>query len=166
QGLLMADHDMLIRLQGGEGVPLEEFYRKYDPISQLIIREGGLFPFSKAIARGEVELPQPDTQPRPMTMGEKILARHLRNGAPASAGERYVKPGDAVVVDVDGGYTHEFTTAQVHYFLAQEYGRDYAITNPKKFAVFEDHLIYADEVTKMRPFLPKIDVLREMQREF
>src|SRR5438128_6643046 len=80
--------------------------------------------------------------------------------------ERYVKPGDAVVVDVDGGYTHEFTTAQVHYFLQQEYGTDYAITNPQKFAVFEDHLIYADEVAKMRPFLPKIETLRELQRDF
>jgi 3-isopropylmalate/(R)-2-methylmalate dehydratase large subunit len=159
QGLMMGDHDMLVRLQAGEGVPLEEFYRKLDPISQLVIREGGLFPFSKAIARGEVELPSPDTKPRPMTMGEKILARHLRRG-------ESVKPGDAVVVDVDGGYTHEFTTAQVHYFLEQEYGTDYAITNPSKFAVFEDHLIYADEVAKMRPFLPKIEVLREMQREF
>jgi 3-isopropylmalate/(R)-2-methylmalate dehydratase large subunit len=165
QGLLMGDHDMLVRLQAGEGVPLEEFYRKLDPISQLIVQEGGLFPFSKAVQRGEVKLPQPDTKPRPMTMGEKILARHLRSGAPASAG-RYVKPGDAVVVDVDGGYSHEFTTAQVHHFLRDEYGPDYAITNPEKFAVFEDHLIYADEVAKMRPFIPKIEVLREMQREF
>ena len=165
QGLLMGDHDMLIRLQQGEGVPLEEFYRKYDPISQLIIREGGLFPFAKAIERGEVDLPRPDTPPRPMTMGEKILANHLRQPA---TGDRqlFVKPGDAVVVDVDGGYSHEFTTAQVHHFLSDEYGPDYAVTNPKKFAVFEDHLIYADEVTKMRPFIPKIDVLRDMQREF
>ncbi|HJW92825.1 MAG TPA: aconitase family protein [Thermoanaerobaculia bacterium] len=159
QGLLMGDHDMLIRLQDGEGVPLEELYKKYDPISQLIVAEGGLFPFSKALERGEITLPQPDTPPRPMTMGEKILARHLRGGD-------YVKPGDSVVVDVDGGYTHEFTTAQVHYFLGDEYGPEYQIINPQKFAIFEDHLIYADEVTKMRPFLPKIETLRELQRGF
>src|SRR5438552_1458215 len=102
QGLLMGDHDILVRLQAGEGVPLEEFYRKLDRISQLVVREGGLFPFSKAVARGEIEVPKPDTKPRPMTMGEKILARHLRGGG------EYVKPGDAVVVDVDGGYSHEF----------------------------------------------------------
>ncbi|HYU26006.1 MAG TPA: aconitase family protein, partial [Thermoanaerobaculia bacterium] len=78
----------------------------------------------------------------------------------------FVKPGDAVVVAVDGGYSHEFTTAQVHYFLEQEYGPDYTIKNPAKFAVFEDHLIYADEVPKMRPFLEKIGELRELQREF
>src|SRR5437762_2472117 len=136
--LRIADHDMLIRLQAGEGVPLEEFYEKHDPISQLVIREGGLFPFAKAFERGEIELPVPNTPERPMTMGEKILARHLRGGG------KFVKPGDAVVVDVDGGYTHEFTTAQVHHFLEDEYGPDYKITNPTKFAVFEDHLIYAD----------------------
>jgi len=160
QGLLMGDHDMLIRLQDGEGVALEDFYEKYDPISQLIVAEGGLFPFSKALERGEIELPHPETAKRPMTMGEKILARHLRGGS------KYVKPGDSVVVDVDGGYTHEFTTAQVHYFLGDEYGTTYRIINPQKFAIFEDHLIYADEVSKMRPFLAKIDRLRELQRDF
>jgi 3-isopropylmalate/(R)-2-methylmalate dehydratase large subunit len=164
QGLLMGDHAMLERLQAGEGIALPELYANYDPITQLIIREGGLFPFAKAVEAGKVELPVPETGRRPMTMGEKILARHLRGGD--GAAPRYVKPGDAVVVDVDGGYTHEFTTAQVHYFLEQEYGPDYAITNPRKFAVFEDHLIYADDVGRMRPFLPKIETLRSLQREF
>jgi 3-isopropylmalate/(R)-2-methylmalate dehydratase large subunit len=163
QGLLMADHAMLERLQAGEGIPIDELTRGHDVITQLIICWGGLFPFAKAVERGDVKLPVPDTAPRPMTMGEKILARHML-GVPDE--RRYVKPGDAVVVGVDGGYTHEFTTAQVHYFLRQEYGDDYAIRNPSKFAVFEDHLIYADEVQKMRPFLDKIETLRAMQRGF
>src|SRR5688572_30129532 len=41
QGLLMGDHDMLVRLQTGDGVPLRELYESYDPITQLIIQEGG-----------------------------------------------------------------------------------------------------------------------------
>ncbi|HEX7155430.1 MAG TPA: aconitase family protein [Thermoanaerobaculia bacterium] len=163
QGLLMGNHEQLQRLQAGEAVPLAEFYESYDPITQLIIQWGGLFPFSKAVERGDVQLPVPRNAPRPMTMGEKILARHMRGVADDA---RYVKPGDAVVVDVDGGYTHEFTTAQVHYFLEQEYGRDYEIINPKKFAVFEDHLIYTDDVPRMRPFMDKIQTLRDLQREF
>jgi 3-isopropylmalate/(R)-2-methylmalate dehydratase large subunit len=166
QGVLMGDHDQLRRLQAGEGIPLEEFCAGWDPITKIVIREGGLFPFSKALAAGEIDLPAPDTGPRPMTMAEKILARHLIGSPGSGGGPRYVKPGDAVVVSVDGGYTHEFTTAQVHYFLEQEYGADYAIKNPGKFAVFEDHLIYADEVPKMRAFLDKIETLRELQREF
>src|SRR6185295_17038119 len=73
---------------------------------------------------------------------------------------------DAVCVRVDGGYSHEFTTAQVDYFLEQEYGPGYALADPRKFAVFEDHLIYADGVAKMAPFSPKIQVLRDLQRAF
>ncbi len=167
QGVLMADHEMLRRLQHGEGVPLEEFCRGYDPISRIVIRQGGLFPFAKALAAGEIDLPRPETAPRPMTMAEKILARHLLGPLPGEAPpeERYVKPGDAVVVAVDGGYSHEFTTAQVHYFLEEEYGPGYGVQDPAKFAVFEDHLIYADDVPKMRGFIGKIDILRDLQRQ-
>lgn len=163
QGVLMGDHDMLRRLQAGQGIPLREFYKDFDPITQFIVRHGGLFPFARDLSAGQVDLPVPDTPERPMTMAEKILARHLLTTRP---GEKFVKPGDAVVVAVDGGYTHEFTTAQVHYFLENEYGSDYTVKNPQKFAVFEDHLIYADDVEKMRPFLPKIETLRSLQREF
>jgi 3-isopropylmalate/(R)-2-methylmalate dehydratase large subunit len=161
QGVLMAGYDVLERLQNGEGVALEEFYRDYDPITQLIVRQGGLFPFAGAVAEGDVELPVPDTGQRPQTMAEKILARHQVGG-----GTSFVKPGDSLVVKVDGGYSHEFTTAQVHHFLAQQFGADYSISQAADFAVFEDHLIYADDVPKMRAFLDKIEILREMQREF
>ena len=159
-GTLMGDHATLARLQAGAGIPIEEFQRGYDPITRRIIEWGGLFAFSKALAAGAIELPALDTPPRPMTMAEKILARHL------VAGGGFVQPGDAVVVRVDGGYSHEFTTAQVHAFLEQEYGADYRIEDPERFAVFEDHLIYADEVAALRQHLAKIEVLREMQREF
>ncbi len=161
QGVLMGDHEKLLRLQAGEGIPLDEFCHGHDPITQLVIRHGGLFPFSKALAAGAIDLPKPDTGPRPMTMVEKILASKT-----LGEGEKYLKPGDAVVVRVDGGYSHEFTTAQVHYFLEQEYGADYTVQNPERFAVFEDHLIYADEVPKMRAFSGKIETLRRLQREF
>ncbi len=160
QGVLMGDYDVLRRLQAGEEVPLDQFAKDYDPITKLIVEHGGLFPFSKALKAGAVSLPRPDTGERPMNMAEKTIARHLVGG------EGFVKPGDAVLAVVDGGYSHEFTTAQVHYFLEKEYGADYQLPNPAKFAVFEDHLFYADGVKKMAPFSPKIETLRVMQREF
>ena len=168
QGLLMADYGMLARLQAGQGVALEEFAAPFDPITRLVVRAGGLFPFAKALAAGELELPQTSTEPRPMTMAEKILARHMVRPAEAMgvAAEVFLRPGDPVVVRVDGGYSHEFTTAQVHTFLEEEYGPDYAVANPERFAVFEDHLIYADDVARMAPFKDKIETLRRLQREF
>jgi 3-isopropylmalate/(R)-2-methylmalate dehydratase large subunit len=162
QGVLMGDHAMLVRLQAGEAVPLAEFAEGHDAITRLVIAYGGLFPFTKAYARGEVALPAPATPRRPMTIAEKILARHLVGGAEDAS----VAPGDAVCVRVDGGYSHEFTTAQVHYFLEQEYGPGYRLQDPRKFAVFEDHLIYADGVARMARFSPKIQLLRDLQRAF
>jgi len=160
QGVLMGDYGKLERLQAGESIALEEFCEGYDPITRLVVFSGGLFPFSRKLRAREIELPRPDTGERPMTMAEKVIARHLVGG------EGCVKPGDAVLASVDGGYSHEFTTAQVHHFLQQECGQDYTLPNPDKFAVFEDHLYYADDVPKMAPFLPKIEMLRELQREF
>jgi 3-isopropylmalate/(R)-2-methylmalate dehydratase large subunit len=162
QGVLMGDHAMLRRLQHGEAIPLGEFADGYDVITRKIIEHGGLFPFTQACARGEVALPAPSTAPRPMNMAEKVLAAHVVE----AKGPAFLKPGDAVCVRVDGGYSHEFTTAQVDYFLEQEYGAGYALADPRKFAVFEDHLIYADGVAKMAPFSPKIQVLRDRQRAF
>ncbi|GAB4569052.1 MAG: hypothetical protein Tsb0020_23000 [Haliangiales bacterium] len=160
-GQLMADHDVLRRLQAGESVPFEVFTRGHDPITVLIIESGGLFPFCQRLDAGDITLPTVATAKRPMTMAEKVLARHLLPGQ----GE-YVAPGDAVMVRVDGGYSHEFTSAQVHLFLQNEYGSDYQIKDPAKFAVFEDHLIYADGVAKMQPFSDKIETLRQWQRDF
>src|SRR5205807_10261566 len=54
QGLLMADHEMLRRLQAAEGIPIEEFAKGRDAITQLIIKQGGLFPFAKALENKEI----------------------------------------------------------------------------------------------------------------
>jgi 3-isopropylmalate/(R)-2-methylmalate dehydratase large subunit len=162
QGVLMGDHAMLARLEKGEAIPLSEFTAKWDPITRLVIEHGGLFPFNQALARGEVKLPARTVSKRPMTMGEKVLAAHLLPGQ----GAPYVKPGDSVMVNVDGGYSHEYTTAQVHTFLEEEYGKDYRIKDPERFAVFEDHLIYAEYLPSMGPFQKKIDTLRQLQRDF
>ena len=39
QGLLMADHAMLERLQAGEGLSIDAFCKGYDAITQLIIKQ-------------------------------------------------------------------------------------------------------------------------------
>ena len=162
-GQLMGDHSMLTRLQNGEDIPLNEFTKKYDPVSKLILENGGILPFAKRLKEGGVELPEFNTPQRPMTMVEKLVSNKLlgMNGK-----KRFVKPGDAVLAQVDGGYSHEFTTAQVHTFLAEEYGEDYEIPKPSKFAVFEDHLLYATGVPRFGKFGDKIQTLRDMQNLF
>ena len=162
-GQLMGDHDMLERLQAGESISLNEFTSQYDPVTRLIVENGGILPFARKLGDGEVSLPELNTGPRPMTMVEKMVSNKLlgKNGS-----ARYVKPGDAVLSQVDGGYSHEFTTGQVHEFLKEEYGDDYTLPNPSKYAVFEDHLLYATGVPRFGRFTEKIQTLRDMQDVF
>ncbi|MBJ07993.1 MAG: aconitate hydratase [Euryarchaeota archaeon] len=162
-GQLMGDHSMLMRLQNEESIPLSEFTKKYDPVSSLILENGGILPFAKKLKEGSVELPEFSTQERPMTMIEKLVSNKLLG---TNGKKSFVKPGDAVLAQVDGGYSHEFTTAQVHTFLADEYGEDYNIPRPSKFAVFEDHLLYATGVPRFGKFTDKIQTLRDMQNSF
>lgn len=163
QGVLMADHDVLRRLQRGEPVPLQCFMEGRDAVEREIIMAGGLFAYSQALAAGRRKPPALAVRvARPLTLAEKILQRHLTT--PAAPGQ--LRPGDAVVVSVDSGYSHDYTSAQVHHFLCEEYGASYAVSNPARFAAFEDHLVYADEVPHLRPFAGKIARLRSLQREF
>ena len=161
-GQLMAGHDVLKRLQDGEEIPLDEFTGAYDPVTQLILERGGLFPFAKALQADELELAPLNTPSKPMTMAEHIISRNLV-GQPEG---QCVKPGDPVIAQVQGGYSHEFTTAQVHTFLQEEYGMDYSLLNPSKFAVFEDHLLYAHHNPKFVPFMDKVQTLRDLQVAF
>ena len=161
-GQLMGDYEVLERLQNGEGVNLEEFTSRYDPVTKLIIENGGLFPFASKLQSKEIILPPLNTPKCPMTMAEKIIARNLVGQSPGQS----VKPHDPVIAQVQGGYSHEFTTAQVHTFLSEEYGEDYALPNPSKFAVFEDHLLYAAHNPKFVPHMDKVQTLRDLQVEF
>jgi len=163
-GQIMGDHEQLKRLQSGESLPLAEFTAKYDPVRKAILEAGGLFAFAKKLKAGEITPPKLETEKRGMTMAEKLIASHLVEGQ--ATGDAFVKPGDPVLVNVDAGYSHEFTTAQVHHFLSQEYGADYEVVNPDKFAVFEDHLLYAKGVSRFAPFADKIQTMVDLQNVF
>ena len=161
-GQLMGDYNILEQLQEGAALPLTKFTDKYDVVTKIIIEKGGLFPFAKSLKNNEIQLPEMDTEDRPMTMAEKIIARNLVG----QKTDQCVKPDDPVITQVQSGYSHEFTTAQVHTFLGQEYGEDYALPNPSKFAVFEDHLLYAHHNPKFVPFMDKVQTLRDLQKAF
>ena len=162
-GQLMGDYEILTNLQNGETVEISKFINKYDPITKMIIQNGGILPFAKVLKSGKITLPTLDKKRRAMTMCEKIIANKLLSNNGKNA---YVKPGDAVLAEVNGGYSHEFTTAQVHNFLKLEYGDDYSLPNPPKFAVFEDHLLYATGVPRFGQFAAKIETLRDLQKVF
>src|SRR4026207_1708115 len=76
-GLLTStDFGLIDRIRRGEKIPLGEFTKGLDPISRNIVEYGGLFNYNKARLAGEVSPPPLETPARPMTIVEKIIARH------------------------------------------------------------------------------------------
>ena len=76
-GQVMGDHALLTRLQKGETIPLSEFTKKYDPVTRLILENGGILPFAMKLREGLIDLQAVSQRPRPMTMVEKIVAKKL-----------------------------------------------------------------------------------------
>src|SRR5881392_3163839 len=95
-GLLTStDFGLIERIRQGEEIALAEFTKGVDPISQSIVEHGGLFNYNKARLAGQVSPPPIETGPRPMTIVEKIIARHAFVTA-GKIGVKTVKPGDAL----------------------------------------------------------------------
>ena len=157
-GQIMGGYELLARLQQGEAISLDEFLAPFDDFSRQVLKAGGLFNF---LNHFQQKNRHPSEPTRPMTMAQKIMASKLLENDQDS-----LFKVRSTIARVDGGYSHEFTSAQVHQFLLEEYGPHYVIKNAKRFAAFEDHLIYADEVQKYAPYKTLIEELREQQRQF
>src|SRR2546421_724178 len=74
--LATTDFSIIDKVRRGEAIPLSAFTAGEGEITRGIIEYGGLFNFNVARLQGKVVLSPPATPPRPMTLGEKIIARH------------------------------------------------------------------------------------------
>jgi 3-isopropylmalate/(R)-2-methylmalate dehydratase large subunit len=142
-GLLTStDFGLVERIRRGEAIPLSEFTEGLDPITAEIVRRGGLFAFNAARLKGEVAVPPPDPSPRPMTLAEKILARHaVVDAASGALGLDTVRPGDGLFVKADWRFSHEYVTPMAASFLAQALG-DAELRDPGTILAFRDHLTF------------------------
>src|SRR5215813_2085841 len=145
-GLLTStDFGLIERIRRGEDIPLSEFTKGLDPISQDIVTHGGLFNYNKARLAGKVSPPPIETQPRPMTIVEKIIARHAfvtagKIGVPA------VKPGDALFAVADVRFSHEYVTPMAESLFKQALGPDARVSEPESVFAFRDHLTFLARV--------------------
>jgi 3-isopropylmalate/(R)-2-methylmalate dehydratase large subunit len=161
-GVLTSTHFSLIdRVRAGEEIPLSEFTQGEDDITRQVIEHGGLFTFNVARMQGKVFLPPIETKKRPMTLAEKILARHMvrsrvGTGAPTRPAERspavpevgvaYVKPGDTGFTRVDLRFSHEYVTPMAAIFYEHLVGKDVPVNDAASIRFFRDHLTFLDEV--------------------
>ncbi|HXU34806.1 MAG TPA: aconitase family protein [Blastocatellia bacterium] len=146
-GLLASTNfDLIARVARGEEIPLEEFTRGEDEITRQIIEYGGLFPFNVARLQGKTSLPAIDTPARPMTLAEKIFARHfVTDLSKDRVGVEAVRPGDAGFVRTDIRFSHEYVTPMAAIFYEQLVG-DEPINDPASVYLFQDHLTFLDDV--------------------
>ena len=145
-GLLTStDFGLIARIRRGEEIPLAEFTKGLDPISQEIVAYGGLFNYNKARLSGVVVPPLLETKARPMTMVEKIIARHafVRAG---QIGVEAVKPGDALFALADVRFSHEYVTPMAESLFKQALGADARVSEPESVFAFRDHLTFLGRV--------------------
>ena len=123
-GVLTSTNFSLIdKIRGGEEIPLEEFTQGEDDITRQVIEYGGLFPFNVARLQKKVFLPPIKTEKRPMTVAEKIFARHMLNEK-GEAGVPFVKPGDTGFAKADLRFSHEYVTPMAAIFFERYVGKD------------------------------------------
>ena len=145
-GLLTStDFGLIERIRRGEDIPLSEFTKGLDPISQDIVSHGGLFNYNKARLSGKVSPPPIETAARPMTIVEKIIARHAFVTA-GKIGVEAVQPGDALFALADVRFSHEYVTPMAESLFKQALGPDARVSQPESVFAFRDHLTFLGRV--------------------
>ncbi|MFI5298884.1 MAG: aconitase family protein, partial [Polyangiales bacterium] len=141
------DFSLLDRIERGEEIPLSEFTRGLDPISAGVVEHGGLFAYNKARVAGAVAPPVVETPSRPMTIVEKIVARHaIVDAKTGKTGVKAVKPGDALFVRTDVRFSHEYVTPMAEALFRAGFGEEAKVTEPESIFAFRDHLTFLDLV--------------------
>jgi 3-isopropylmalate/(R)-2-methylmalate dehydratase large subunit len=169
--LTSTDAGLVERVRRGEAIPLSEFTRGEGDITRGIIEYGGLFQYNVARLQGQVTVPAVTTKRRPMTLGEKILARHwVTDLANDRVGVPFVRPGDEGFVRTDIRFSHEYVTPMAAIFWRDFVGAGEKIVDPASVFLFRDHLTFLDlAMTEERKAEGLLDValeLKHKQEEF
>jgi 3-isopropylmalate/(R)-2-methylmalate dehydratase large subunit len=145
-GVLTSTNFSLIdQIRAGKDIPLSEFTAGEDEITRQVIEYGGLFPFNVARMQKKVFLPPIKTEKRPMTVAEKIFARHMLNEK-GEVGVPSVKPGDTGFAQADLRFSHEYVTPMAAIFFERYVGKDARVNDASSILFFRDHLTFLDEV--------------------
>ncbi|AKM32492.1 3-isopropylmalate dehydratase [Pandoraea faecigallinarum] len=157
--LTTTDFGVLDRILAGEAIPITEFLKGRDALTQQIIRSGGLLAYSK-FAEWPAPVERRDTRAR--TLVEKIMARRLHPGTPG------VERGDGVFVRVDWRFSHDYFTGMCAHLMHRAFGEPAALHDPARIIAFQDHLVLAAQSFPhvSRGLLPGVANLTSGHREF
>src|SRR5437763_4587037 len=141
--LTTTDFSIIDRVRRGETIPLSAFTAGEGEVTRGIIEYGGPINDHVARAQGKVVLAPPRTPRRPMTLGEKIIARHwVVDPSRGKVGVPALKPGDEGFVVTDVRFSHEYVTPMAAIFFEQLVGSDEKVYDPGSILMFRDHLTF------------------------
>ena len=145
--LTTTDFSIIDRVKSGEEIPIDEFTKGLDQISADVVEYGGLFNYNKARLAGEVTPPAVQTQARPMTLCEKIIASHaIVDARSGEVGVDSVKPGDSLFVRTNVRFSHEYVTPMAESLFIAGLGKDAKVSEPETVFAFRDHLTFLEGV--------------------
>jgi 3-isopropylmalate/(R)-2-methylmalate dehydratase large subunit len=164
-GLLTStDMGLVPRIERGEDIELEEILAGRDALAASIVRSGGLVAFGRRYLAG-AEGASPSVDAPPMTLFEKIVARHLLR-TPATPS--HPRPGEGAFVHTDWRFIHEYYTGMAAHALDDAFPSGYVIADAPSVVVFEDHTSYVDESPAhvRLGIVPNVRAMQQAQRDF
>ena len=165
--LTSTDFSLIERVRGGAAIPLSVFTDGEGEITRGIIEYGGLFSYNVARLQGRVRVPNATTSPRPMTLAEKILARHwVTDLANDWVGVPCLRPGDEGFVRTDVRFSHEYVTPMSAIFWRDFVGENEQVIDPSSVFFFRDHLTFLElAMTPERKAKGLLDVALELKKK-
>jgi 3-isopropylmalate/(R)-2-methylmalate dehydratase large subunit len=169
--LVTTDFSVLERIRRGEAIPLSFFTEGEDAVTRGVVEAGGLLRYTRLRLAGRAVPPPFGSAPRPMTLAEKILARHaVADAATGAVGVAAVAPGDAGFVRADWRFSHEYVTPMAARAFEEELGASARVAHPESVLLFRDHLALVGDVMpeehRRRGLLALADGLAARQENF
>lgn len=167
-GLLTStDLTILGPIARGESIPLSRFTDGEGDITRAVIEHGGLLNFSRARLRGTARVAPVSTARRPMTLAEKIIARHwVADLAEDAIGTPYVRPGDEGFVRTDIRFSHEYVTPMAAMLWQEAAGPGARVADPDSVFFFRDHLTFLElAMTEDGKAMGLLDAALELKRK-
>ena len=164
-GLLTStDMQLVERIERGEDIDVEALLAGRDTLAASIVRSGGLLEFGRRYLLA-ADRASPDSEGRPRTLFEKIVARHLLRTPVTSSQPR---PGEGTFVHTDWRFIHEYYTGMAAHALDSTFAGGYRLVDPSSVVVFEDHTSYIDESPAhvRLGLIPNVRAMQQAQRDF
>jgi 3-isopropylmalate/(R)-2-methylmalate dehydratase large subunit len=143
-GLLTStDLGLVVRIQRGAAIPLDELLIGRDALTAAIVRAGGLLAYGRQRLQVQhrtaplAAMPEADRGPR--TLFEKIVDRHTLATADTPA---RLAVGQGGFVRADLRFIHEYYTGMCAHMLRRAFGDALTLHEPAGIVAFEDHLSY------------------------